>query len=152
MTCKPPASRTWSWLFCQATLIFSTWSGVGASRCATSASQLPPRIMSVPRPAMFVAIVTVPGLPAWAIISASFSWNLAFRTLCLTFFLLSNSESSSDVSMEAVPTKTGALFARQSAISSAIASNFSAWLINIRSFRSRRTIGRFVGITTTSSP
>ena len=36
-------------------------------------SALPPSMMSVPRPAMFVAIVTAPNLPAWATISASFS-------------------------------------------------------------------------------
>ena len=43
-------------------------------------SELPPRRMSVPRPAMLVAMVTMPNLPAWATISASFSWNLALRT------------------------------------------------------------------------
>ena len=35
------------------------------------ASGLPPRMMSVPRPAMFVAMVTAPFRPAWATISAS---------------------------------------------------------------------------------
>ena len=35
------------------------------------ASGLPPRMMSVPRPAMFVAMVTAPLRPAWATISAS---------------------------------------------------------------------------------
>ena len=39
--------------------------------------------MSVPRPAMFVAIVTAPVRPAWATIPDSFSWNLALRTSCL---------------------------------------------------------------------
>ena len=34
-------------------------------------SGLPPRMMSVPRPAMFVAMVTAPLRPAWATISAS---------------------------------------------------------------------------------
>ena len=48
----------------------------------SSASRLPPSTMSVPRPAMFVAIVTTPGLPACAMISASCSWYLAFSTLC----------------------------------------------------------------------
>ena len=46
-------------------------------------SALPPSMMSVPRPAMLVATVTAPNLPAWATISASFSWCLAFSTLCL---------------------------------------------------------------------
>ena len=36
-----------------------------------SVSGLPPRMMSVPRPAMFVAMVTAPMRPAWATISAS---------------------------------------------------------------------------------
>ena len=38
-------------------------------------------MMSVPRPAMLVATVTAPSLPAWATISASFSWFLAFSRL-----------------------------------------------------------------------
>ena len=46
-------------------------------------SGLPPSKISVPRPAIFVAIVTAPTRPAWAIISASFKWFLAFKTLCL---------------------------------------------------------------------
>jgi hypothetical protein len=37
-------------------------------------STLPPSWMSVPRPAMLVAMVTAPGLPASATISASCSW------------------------------------------------------------------------------
>ena len=45
-------------------------------------SGLPPRMMSVPRPAMLVAIVTAPRRPAWATISASRSWYLAFKTWC----------------------------------------------------------------------
>lgn len=42
-----------------------------------------PSFMSTPRPAMFVAMVTAPNLPAWAIISPSLSWFLAFRISCL---------------------------------------------------------------------
>ena len=70
-------------------------------------SALPPSMMSVPRPAMLVATVTAPYLPACATISASFSWFLAFRTLCWMPFFLSMPESSSDFSMEMVPTRTG---------------------------------------------
>ena len=44
--------------------------GFGVSPCV---SGLPPSRMSVPRPAMFVAIVTAPCRPAWATISASCS-------------------------------------------------------------------------------
>lgn len=45
-------------------------------------SGLPPRIMSVPRPAIFVAIVTDPIRPLWETISASLSAfsGFAFRT------------------------------------------------------------------------
>ena len=70
-------------------------------------SELPPSRMSVPRPAMLVAIVTMPRRPAWATISASFSWNLALRTTWRTPLRLRISESSSDFSMEVVPTRTG---------------------------------------------
>jgi len=36
-------------------------------------SGLPPSWMSVPRPAMLVAMVTPPGTPAWAMMKASCS-------------------------------------------------------------------------------
>ena len=52
-------------------------------------------LMSVPRPAMFVAIVTLPLRPACATISASRSWNLALRTLCLMPRRFSSSPSIS---------------------------------------------------------
>ena len=47
---------------------------------------LPPRMMSVPRPAMLVAMVTAPMRPAWATISASRAAysGLAFSSSCLT--------------------------------------------------------------------
>ena len=38
-------------------------------------------LISVPLPAIFVAIVTIPGSPASATISASFLCNFAFKTL-----------------------------------------------------------------------
>ena len=72
-----------------------------------SNSGLPPRIMSVPRPAIFVAIVTIPRRPASATISASFSCCLAFSTLCFIPLLFSISLISSDFSMEIVPTRIG---------------------------------------------
>jgi hypothetical protein len=74
---------------------------------------------------MFVAIVTEPDLPAWATISASFSWNFAFRTTWGTFFAFNIVERCSDFSMETVPTRTGCPFSRRLAISSATASYFS---------------------------
>ena len=73
-------------------------------------------MMSVPRPAMLVATVTAPNLPAWATISASFSWFLALRTLCLMPLRRSSSDSSSDFSMDTVPTSTGWPFSWHSSI------------------------------------
>ena len=73
-------------------------------------SGLPPSRMSVPRPAMLVAMVIAPLRPAWATISASFSWYLAFSTTCLTPFFFSSSESRSDFSTDVVPTSTGCRF------------------------------------------
>lgn len=58
--------------------------------------------MSVPLPAMFVAMVIAPDLPALAIISASFSWNLAFKTLCGKPADRSLLESNSDFSIEII--------------------------------------------------
>src|SRR3546814_2455015 len=68
--CRPPASLTASWRFChsafrRARVASSTGSPVSASRSASSASSEPPSTMSVPRPAMLVAMVTAPGRPAW---------------------------------------------------------------------------------------
>ena len=83
------------------------------SSWAATASGLPPRTMSVPRPAMFVAIVTEPERPAWTTISASFSWNLALRTTCGTLRFFRSSDSRSDFSIETVPTRTGWPFSRQ---------------------------------------
>ena len=88
-------------------------------------SGLPPRMMSVPRPAMLVAIVTAPRRPAWATISASRSWYLAFRTWCGMPYRLSISASSSDFSIEVVPTRIGRPVAWTSRISSRIACIFS---------------------------
>ena len=70
-------------------------------------SALPPSRMSVPRPAMLVAIVTVALRPAWATISASCAWYLALRTTCLMPRSLSSLDSRSDFSIETVPTRTG---------------------------------------------
>ena len=63
--------------------------------------------MSVPRPAMLVAIVTAPGWPARATISASRWWYFAFSTLCGMPARLSMRDSVSDTSTLTVPTSTG---------------------------------------------
>ncbi|MNL35702.1 hypothetical protein D3C87_1577450 [compost metagenome] len=70
-------------------------------------STLPPSTMSVPRPAMLVAIVIILGRPAWATISASRSCCLAFSTWWGSFSLFSRSDRYSEVSIEVVPTSTG---------------------------------------------
>ena len=75
--------------------------------CFAKYSLFPPSIISVPRPAMFVAIVTAPYLPACAIISASLSWALAFNTWCLIPSLVNILLNFSDFSIETVPINTG---------------------------------------------
>ncbi len=81
--------------------------------------------MSVPRPAMLVAMVMAPGRPAWATISASRSCCLAFSTSCFSFSFFRMPDSSSEVSMEVVPTSTGWPRCWQSWMSSMMASNLS---------------------------
>ena len=63
--------------------------------------------MSVPRPAMLVAIVIIFGRPACATISASRACCLALSTWCGRLALLSSSAMSSEFSIEVVPTSTG---------------------------------------------
>ena len=80
--------------------------------------------MSVPRPAIFVATVTAPIVPARATIAASRSCCFAFNTSCGIPRLRSWAETSSDFSTETVPTKTGWPFLWRSTISSVTARNF----------------------------
>ena len=56
---------------------------------------------------MLVAMVMVPGRPAWATIWASCSWKRAFSTLCLMPACFSASDSASDFSIDTVPTSIG---------------------------------------------
>ena len=107
-------------------------------------------MISVPRPAMFVAIVTAPNLPACATIIASFSCDLAFNTSCGIRASVNNLLNFSDFSIETVPIKTGCPFAWLAFTSSTTALNFAASFLYITSFLSLRTIGLFVGISTTS--
>ena len=83
--------------------------------------------MSVPRPAMLVAMVTAAGRPAWAMIIASRSCCFAFSTACAMSDFLRWPDSFSEVSIEVVPTSTGWPRFTQSRMSSMIASNLSAW-------------------------
>ncbi len=78
----------------------------GASRRASD-SWLPPRMMSTPRPAMFVATVTECRRPAWATISASRVCCLAFRTSWRTPRFSSARDRRSDFSTDTVPTRQG---------------------------------------------
>ena len=78
-----------------------------ALTCWISGSGLPPSTMSVPRPAMLVAIVTIRGRPAWITISASRACCLALSTWCGRPSFASIVEMSSEFSMEVVPSSTG---------------------------------------------
>ena len=133
MIARPPASSTELWRSCHAALIDSCSLSDTSPAAANSASRLPPSTMSVPRPAILVAIVTLPGIPAWATISASFSWNLAFNTECLILRFFSSFDKCSDDSMETVPTKTGWPRSTQSTMSLIMASIFSGIVKKIRS-------------------
>jgi hypothetical protein len=82
-------------------------------------------MMSVPRPAMFVATVTAFLRPASATMAASRACCLALSTSCLTPRLRSNVESSSLFSTETVPTSTGWPSRCRSTMSSTTASNFA---------------------------
>ena len=101
---------------------------------------------------MFVAMVTIPGRPASAIIWASLACCLAFNTLCFILACFNAAEISSLLSMLAVPTNTGLFKAVASFISSITAAYFSCSLKKTKSLKSIRATGLFVGITTTSKP
>ena len=132
MTCKPPIFKTW--------FLFSKFSGS------------PPNTISVPLPAIFVAIVTDPDLPAWAIMSASCSFCRAFNTLWSIFFSFNFCEINSEVSTDIVPTKIGLPCLLTSIIFSTIALYFSSRVKKILSSPSTLIIGRLVGIATVSKP
>ena len=106
--CKPPEFKTISWLCSHSAFKRASSSAVGSAILASVAFQLPPSKISVPRPAMFVAMVTARGEPAWAIISASRSCCFAFNTSCVMPASLNLSDRISDASMVAVPIKIGA--------------------------------------------
>ena len=118
--------------------------------CFAKNSLFPPSIISVPRPAMFVAIVTAPNLPAWAIISASCSWYLAFNTVCLIPASFNFWLNNSDFSTDTVPINIGCPFAWASFTLSTIALNLALSFLYITSFKSFLITGLFVGIATTS--
>ena len=109
-------------------------------------------LISVPRPAMFVAIVTAPCCPAPATISASSSWNFAFNTVWGIPSLFNMPLSSSEVSMLIVPTSTGCPFSCAFFTSSTTARYFSFLVLYTTSWWSIRWTGLLVGISITSIP
>ena len=121
------------------------------SRSSASTSGLPPSKMSVPRPAMFVAMVTAPTRPAWATMCASRSWFLAFSVSCLMPRLSSKRLRRSELSMDTVPTKHGWPLELRSAISSATALNLASIVRYTWSLRSLRITGLLGGMAVTSS-
>ena len=110
-----------------------------------------PNLISVPRPAMLVAMVTVPDVPASATISASFWCNLAFNTLWRMPLNLSIRLNNSEISTEVVPTNTGRPASVNFTISSATALYFSRVVRYTKSSKSLRLVFTLVGISTTSN-
>ena len=108
--------------------------------------------MSVPRPAMLVAMVTAPFLPAWATISASRSWFLAFSTLWGTPLAFSRRLRSSLFSMLTVPTSTGWPLAWHSTTCSMTALYLPFTVLYTTSCISCRWRGRLVGTVTMFRP
>ena len=88
-----------------------------------------PSLISVPLPAILVAIVTIPNSPAWEIISASCAWYLALSTWCLIPLFFNKEEIYSDLSTLAVPTSTGWPFSCDFTISSTIALYLPDWFL-----------------------
>ena len=111
-TNSPPASLTacssasWSASIRRRISVGSA-SGSAAIACMILKSTLPPSFMSVPRPAMLVAIVTAETFPASATIWASRSCWRALSTLCGIPASSSIPLRCSDLSIDVVPTRVG---------------------------------------------
>ena len=106
----------------------------------------------MPRPAMFVEMVTAPTAPARATMSASSASFFAFSTSQRTPASRSRAARPSDSVTVDVPTSTGRPVACARVISSTMARSFASRCVKTRSSRSTRTMGRWVGMTTTSNP
>ena len=106
-------------------------------------------MISVPRPAILVAMVTAPISPAWAIISASRAWFLAFNTSCLILFLVNILLINSLVSIAIVPIKIGWPNLWRSSTTLTIALYFPSLPGYNKSVASSRITGLFVGIVIT---
>ena len=110
-----------------------------------------PSLISVPRPAMLVAIVTAPAKPASATTCASRACCFAFSTLCGICFCFSILLNNSDTSTLVVPTRQGRPLLRNSSIFSITALYFSRLVLKIMSCSSNRIAVTLVGMVTTSS-
>ena len=66
--------------------------------------------MSTPLPEILVVIITEPTFPAFAIISASFSWFFAFKTVWTIFLVLRSFEYCSDLLILDVKIRIGCPF------------------------------------------
>ena len=125
-------------------LSFSFFSSLSSSK-----PFFPPSWISTPLPDMLVVIITEPFFPALAIISASFSWFFAFRTMWLIFLLSRSFEYCSDLFILDVKIKIGCPFLLHSKTFNKIALFFSFSFLKIWSFQSFLIIFLFVGTVTT---
>mmetsp|Transcript_12616 Transcript_12616/g.29004 ORF Transcript_12616/g.29004 Transcript_12616/m.29004 type:complete len:241 (+) Transcript_12616:937-1659(+) len=115
---------------------------------------LPPRRMSVPLPAMLVAMVMAKARPACATISFSrvTTSGLALRTSCGTWSSVINFDSCSDAAIDVVPMRIGCPLVCLRAMSPITAFHLPACVRKVTSGLSRRETGRAVGMDMTSSP
>mmetsp|Transcript_12688 Transcript_12688/g.24063 ORF Transcript_12688/g.24063 Transcript_12688/m.24063 type:complete len:298 (-) Transcript_12688:1412-2305(-) len=130
-----------------------TTSGMNISRSFKRAmnSALPPRIMSVPRPAMLVEMVTAPLRPLWDTISDSRSTfsGLAFRSWKGMPSLVSRPARNSLRSTLVVPTSTGRPSLCMRLISAHTEFHLASSVLNTTSAESKRLFSRFMGTTAT---
>ena len=110
-----------------------------------------PNLISVPLPAMLVAIVIAPVKPASAITCASRACCFAFKTLCGILRACNIRPSNSLTLTSVVPTSTGRPAFLNFSISSITAAYFSLTVLYTKSSSSLRMAFTLVGMVTTSS-
>jgi hypothetical protein len=108
-------------------------------------------MMSTPRPAMFVAMVTRLLCPASAMMDASLACSRALRTLWAMPSALSSSLSSSLRRTERVPTRTGRPCSMSTFTRQTIARSLVSSVAKTRGASRRRRIGLLVGISAQAS-
>ncbi|MNS91612.1 hypothetical protein D3C72_1257090 [compost metagenome] len=111
---RPPSDFTNSWSLVHSARTWAMSACLVASSRPSSASiasiifsMLPPSTMSVPRPAMLVAMVIIFVRPACATMSASRACCLALSTWCGRPAFSSRASMISEFSIDEVPTSTG---------------------------------------------